>query len=92
MLGLPLGETTQVLPAVMTNLLGAPGSSGRPMIRGLRQALSIAGVSVHIYGKGRSMPNRKMGHVTVVDESLDSAKNKAERVRGLLSISGEQPS
>jgi 5-(carboxyamino)imidazole ribonucleotide synthase len=91
-LGLPLGETTQVLPAVMTNLLGAPGSSGRPMIRGLRQALSIAGVSVHIYGKGRSMPNRKMGHVTVVDESLDSAKNKAERVRGLLSISGEQPS
>jgi 5-(carboxyamino)imidazole ribonucleotide synthase len=91
-LGLPLGETTQVLPAVMINLLGAPGSSGRPMIRGLRQALSIAGVSVHIYGKGRSMPNRKMGHVTVVDENLDSAKAKAERVRGLLSISAEQPS
>lgn len=90
-LGLPLGDTTQVLPAVMMNLLGAPGSSGRPIIRGLQQALSIAGVSVHIYGKGRCMPHRKMGHVTVVDEDLNKAKAKAERVRELLSISGEQP-
>lgn len=90
-LGLPLGETTQVLPAVMINLLGADGSSGRPVIRGLREALCIPGVSVHIYGKDRSAPNRKMGHVTVVDEDLDSAKAKAECVRGLLSISGEQP-
>jgi 5-(carboxyamino)imidazole ribonucleotide synthase len=89
-LGLPLGETTQVLPAVMMNLLGAPGTTGRPVIRGLQQALSIPGVSVHIYGKGRSTPNRKMGHVTVVDENLDKAKSKAERVRELLSISGEQ--
>jgi 5-(carboxyamino)imidazole ribonucleotide synthase len=79
-----------VLPAVMMNLLGAPGTTGRPVIRGLQQALSIPGVSVHIYGKGRSTPNRKMGHVTVVDENLDKAKSKAERVRELLSISGEQ--
>jgi 5-(carboxyamino)imidazole ribonucleotide synthase len=89
-LGLPLGDTRQLSPAVMMNLLGAPQSSGRPVVRGLREALSIEGVSVHIYGKGRSTPNRKMGHVTVVDENPDDAKAKAERVRSVLSISGEQ--
>lgn len=89
-LGLPLGDTRQLSPAVMMNLLGAPHSSGRPVINGLREALSIEGVSVHIYGKGHSIPNRKMGHVTVVDDNPDNAKAKAERVRKVLSISGEQ--
>jgi 5-(carboxyamino)imidazole ribonucleotide synthase len=51
--------------------------------------LAIPGVSVHIYGKAATKPFRKMGHVTVLDTSLAAAHAKAERVRSLLTITGE---
>jgi 5-(carboxyamino)imidazole ribonucleotide synthase len=88
-LGLPLGDTAELSPAAMINLLGVEGRSGRPVIRGLVEALAVPGVSVHVYGKGRSAPHRKMGHVTVVDRDLESARRKALEVRQVLSIAGE---
>jgi 5-(carboxyamino)imidazole ribonucleotide synthase len=89
-LGLPLGGTAQLMPAAMINLLGEPPGTGRPVIHGLREALAIPGVSVHVYGKGRSVPNRKMGHVTVVDPDLEQARRKALQVQQVLGITGEQ--
>ncbi|WP_328987331.1 5-(carboxyamino)imidazole ribonucleotide synthase [Thiorhodovibrio winogradskyi] len=87
--GLPLGATDLLCPAAMVNLLGAPGHHGRPVIRGLRAALAIPGVSVHIYGKAATRPYRKMGHVTVLDTDLEQALRKAKRVRELIEITGE---
>jgi 5-(carboxyamino)imidazole ribonucleotide synthase len=87
--GLPLGMTDQMLPAAMINLLGSPGASGAPVIHGLRAALSIPGVSVHLYGKAQTRPFRKMGHVTVLDSEIERAREKAEQVRGLLTIGGD---
>jgi len=87
--GLPLGSTDQLSPAAMINLLGAPGHRGRPVISGLSEALAIPGVCLHLYGKAATAPFRKMGHVTVLDTSLDAAQAKAERVRTLIEISGE---
>lgn len=87
--GLPLGATDLLCPAAMVNLLGAPGHHGRPVIKGLRAALAIPGVSVHIYGKAATRPYRKMGHVTVLDQDLDRALRKAERVHELVEITGE---
>ncbi|MFP4603285.1 MAG: 5-(carboxyamino)imidazole ribonucleotide synthase [Halochromatium sp.] len=87
--GLPLGVTDQLMPAAMINLLGAPGESGPPVIRGLRAALAIPGVSVHLYGKAETRPFRKMGHVTVLDTDIERAREKAERVRALIEIGGE---
>ncbi len=88
-LGLPLGATDLLSPAAMINLLGAPGHTGRPVIRGLAQALSIPGVSLHIYGKAATRPYRKMGHATILDPDIEEARRKAERVRDLLEITGE---
>lgn len=88
--GLPLGSTEQLKPAVMINLLGEPGSVGRTVVEGLRDALAIDGVAVHIYGKAESRPLRKMGHVTVVDNSIEAASIKAEQVRQVLRIRGER--
>ena len=88
-IGLPLGATDQLSPAAMINLLGAAGHHGRPVIKGLSAALSIAGVCVHIYGKAATMPFRKMGHVTVLDPDLREARRKADRVRELMEITGE---
>jgi 5-(carboxyamino)imidazole ribonucleotide synthase len=88
-LGMPLGATDQLCPAAMINLLGAPGHRGRPVIRGMAAALAIPGVCVHIYGKAATSPFRKMGHVTVLDRDLGEARRKAERVRDVLEITGE---
>jgi 5-(carboxyamino)imidazole ribonucleotide synthase len=87
--GLPLGATDLLRPAVMINLLGAPGHSGRPVIEGLHAALAIPGVSVHIYGKASTRPHRKMGHVTVLDADIEAACRKAEEVRRLIQVTGE---
>lgn len=88
-LGLPLGATDQLSPAAMINLLGAPGHRGRPLIKGLAAALAIPGVGVHIYGKAATSPFRKMGHVTVLDQDIGNARRKAEQVRELIEITGE---
>ena len=87
--GLPLGATDQLCPAAMVNLLGAPGHRGRPLIKGLAAALAIPGVCVHIYGKAATTPFRKMGHVTVLDPDIAKARRKAEQVRKLIEITGE---
>ena len=89
-LGLPLGETRQLSPAAMVNLLGAPGFGGRPVLNGLRAALRIPGVCVHIYGKAVTKPGRKMGHVTVVDQSVEAACDKAAQVKALIQIEGDR--
>jgi 5-(carboxyamino)imidazole ribonucleotide synthase len=88
-LGLPLGATDLLSSAAMINLLGAPGHHGRPVIKGMAAALAIPGVCVHIYGKAATHPFRKMGHVTVLDGDIEVARRKAERVRELMEITGE---
>ncbi len=85
-LGFPLGDAGQMIPAALINLLGAPGYTGRPIIRGMREALAIPGVSIHLYGKAKTSPYRKMGHVTIVDQDIEEARKKAIRVKNLLSI------
>ena len=88
-IGLPLGATDLISPAAMINILGSPEHSGRPVIKGMAAALAIPGVCIHIYGKAATKPFRKMGHVTVLDADIAVARSKAERVRELLKITGE---
>ena len=88
-LGLPLGDTRQLTPATMVNLLGEPGYQGRPVIAGLAAVLAIPGVCVHIYGKAVTKPGRKMGHVTVVDDAIDAACSKAKQVKERIRILGD---
>lgn len=85
-LGLPLGSTRQHTPCAMLNLVGGEGEQGPPVVEGLDAALGIPGVSVHLYGKAETRPFRKMGHVTVLDETVDAAAEKASRVREKLRI------
>ena len=88
-LGLPLGSTETLSPAAMLNLLGAPGESGRPVLRGLDETLSIPGVCLHLYGKATTSPFRKMGHITVLDHDIAAAKAKAIQVRDTIEIGAE---
>jgi len=82
---LPLGYTSLVPKAVvMKNILGETRGDGFP--KGLERALTIPGVSVHIYGKKESRPQRKMGHITVIGNSVDECLKKANKARRLLII------
>lgn len=89
LLGFPLGATDTLSPAVMVNLLGAAGYRGRPIIKGIENALAIPGVCLHLYGKAVTSPFRKMGHITVLDQSIDEAERKARQARDLIEIAGE---
>ena len=88
--GLPCGSTDLLKPAVMLNLLGADGYSGQPIVTGLSEILAISGLTLHWYDKDTTRPSRKMGHITVLDDNLDTAIVKAESVKNLLIIKGEK--
>jgi len=84
--GLPLGKTDLLLPSAMVNLLGEPGFSGPARYQGFEDVLQVKGVHVHLYGKAQTKPFRKMGHVTIVDQDIESLKQKANFVKRTLKV------
>jgi len=75
----PLGDTTMAAPVVvMANVLG-----GEPGGIGIDERLhhlfaADPGVKVHLYGKAVRQ-GRKIGHVTVLGDDLDSVRARAAR-------------
>lgn len=83
--GESLGSTEmKVQAAVMLNILGGRDGAAEP--KGVEEAEKIEGVKVHIYGKMETRRERKMGHLTAVADTLEEAKEKAERAHALISI------
>ncbi len=87
---LPLGSTKLISPAVMINLLGEEGYEGEPFIDGIHDALEIPELSFHFYGKSFTKPFRKMGHITVLDDDIDKALEKAMKAKDILKIKGSK--
>ena len=86
LLNLPLGNTAIKRPSVMVNLLGEKGYMGKAIYDGIEKALAHPGVNLHLYGKAQTKPFRKMGHATIVNDSLNEAKTIAKKVREDLKI------
>jgi 5-(carboxyamino)imidazole ribonucleotide synthase len=82
----PLGDTRQILPSAMVNLLGEPGFEGIAQYEGLDEVMKISGVHVHLYGKRITKPFRKMGHVTILDEDDAALKDKVSIVKQKLKV------
>lgn len=85
-LNLPLGSTKVIIPSAMVNLLGAEGFSGEVYYENIETCMAKEGVHVHIYGKKLTKPFRKMGHVTVTNQSLEEAKKTALWVKQHLQV------
>jgi len=85
-LNLPLGSTQLKMPAVMINLLGEEGYFGPVYYEGIEECMAIEGVNIHLYGKKITRHFRKMGHVTVISDTLDEAIKKAAIVRKTLKV------
>jgi len=87
--GLPFGKARLIQPSVMKNVLGQGGTSGESVVDGLLQALEDEHVKVHLYGKKESKPYRKMGHLTVMADTIDEAIKKARQAHVSLKIYGK---
>jgi 5-(carboxyamino)imidazole ribonucleotide synthase len=81
--GLPLGATEYVRPAAMANLLGDLwlASHGEP---DWAAACTIPDVKLHLYGKSRPRPGRKMGHLTALGHTVEEARQKILTARDAL--------
>ncbi|WP_419776809.1 5-(carboxyamino)imidazole ribonucleotide synthase [Malaciobacter marinus] len=87
---LPLGSTKLISASVMVNLLGEEGYEGEPFIEGIHEALAIPELSFHFYGKSVTKPFRKMGHITVLDDDINKALEKANKAKNILKIKGSK--
>ena len=85
-LNLPLGSTALTTASVMLNLLGEEGHVGPVHYVGFAECMAIDGVKIHLYGKKMTRPSRKMGHVTILGNTVAEAKTKAEEVKKLLKV------
>jgi 5-(carboxyamino)imidazole ribonucleotide synthase len=79
--GLPLVEPRLFRPAVMVNILGAGAGD---TLGGLDILLRERDLKLHLYGKVHAALRRKMGHFTVLGDTVEDALMKAERGRRVL--------
>lgn len=82
----PLGHTKAILPSAIVNLLGEDGYEGDAWYEGLNEVLQMENVFVHLYGKKKTKPGRKMGHVTIISSNKQDLIYKAHRVKQHLKI------
>ncbi len=87
-LNLPLGNCDNKLAGIMVNLVGEIGFCGDVVYQNIEKIMAIDGVTPHIYGKRETRPFRKMGHVTIVNENVNTARKIAETVKNTIKVIG----
>ena len=85
-LGFPLGNAQLIMNAAIVNLVGADNFSGEAVYEGLKDVLAMDNVFVHIYGKKRTKPGRKMGHITILSNERQELLHKANQIRHTLFV------
>ena len=85
-LGLPMGSTKNKLCGVMVNLVGAENNTGEVLYKNIEKLMEMEGVTPHIYGKKQTRPFRKMGHVTIVNSNIDTARAIAQKVKQTIKV------
>jgi 5-(carboxyamino)imidazole ribonucleotide synthase len=79
--GLPLGSTRALRPSAMVNLIGTGEGD---TLTGVETLLADPDASLHLYGKKHAPKGRKMGHFTVLGDTVGQALEKAEKLRAAL--------
>ena len=84
--GMPLGSCEAISPAVMINVLGSKGFSGDVVYRNSEEVHKTSGAHFHIYGKKQTKPYRKMGHITICGNDLESLIDKGKQLKNLIRV------
>ena len=85
-LDLPLGNTASKVGGIMVNLVGEQNHTGDVAYQNIEEIMAMDGVTPHIYGKKQTRPYRKMGHVTIVNENIDTAREIAQQVKQRIKV------
>jgi 5-(carboxyamino)imidazole ribonucleotide synthase len=95
--GLPLNPPRQHSAALMLNLLGdlwfldvdasgTPRPADHPVEPRWADVLALPGVHLHLYGKTEPRRGRKMGHLTITGENIDTVRSTADFAAALLGL------
>jgi 5-(carboxyamino)imidazole ribonucleotide synthase len=85
-LNFPLGCSKSSVYTIMANLVGDEGYNGDVIYEGIDEAMKFDNVKIYIYGKKETKPNRKMGHITVIDTEFESGLKRAKNIKELIKI------
>jgi 5-(carboxyamino)imidazole ribonucleotide synthase len=85
-IGLPLSKPRLLCPAVMINILGNDNFSGGYSLENIDKIMNISGLKLHLYGKKITKPQRKLGHMTITDKSLERALFNAKLASSMICI------
>tara|TARA_B110001454_G_scaffold218764_1_gene247809 strand:+ start:11682 stop:12830 length:1149 start_codon:yes stop_codon:yes gene_type:complete len=85
-LDLPIGNTNMTGKSVMVNLVGEPDTKGPVVYKNMDQIIGIKGVNPHIYEKKETRPNRKMGHITVINSDIETAIKIAKEIKQTVRV------
>ena len=86
---LPLGDTRQLAPVSMLNLLGDlwfEGSEDQAKEPAWNKVLAHPDAKLHLYGKSEPRMGRKMGHINCLGEALNEARQNCAAVASELGI------
>lgn len=92
MAGMPLGDTSLLVPTIMLNILGDSWfveASEVAVEPDWASVLDLPGVSLHLYGKAEARKARKMGHVNIVNSDIDTLYEIAQDVSDILHLGAE---
>lgn len=90
-LDLPLGSTAMKVPAsIMVNILGE-NSDMEACYKPCQAALLADGATIHLYGKKESRAGRKMGHITLVGESMMQVQKNLKPILDEIEPGVERP-
>lgn len=92
MAGMPLGDTSLLLPTIMLNILGDSWfveGSELAVEPDWASVLALPGVSLHLYGKAEARMARKMGHVNIISHDIDALYDTAQQVSDILHLGAE---
>jgi phosphoribosylaminoimidazole carboxylase len=90
-LDMPLGSTHMKVPAsIMVNILGE-NDDMEQCYKPCQEALSIDGATIHLYGKKECRAGRKMGHITVVGESMMQVQSRLKPILNAIEPGVERP-
>jgi 5-(carboxyamino)imidazole ribonucleotide synthase len=90
--GLPLGDVHAHSAATMVNLLGDlwylddPNHTREP---DWQKLLAVPNLKLHLYGKRRAKPGRKMGHFTVIGDEPGAVHETATVARAAIGIADD---
>jgi len=90
-LDMPLGETIFYRPACMFNIVGHPEYMGiaNYNTNNIKQLIYMENTYIHIYGKLKTYPNRKLGHITILGEGKPTKEmiqkiNEKTKIKSLI--------